>query len=219
MRAHWLLYRKLFFIGLCFALLVRFLWISVLYMPTAAMGPSIEKGDYLLGYRWAYSWTLPIRGIGQWGSRLPKRGDLVSFHFPGDEEQILVRRVVGLPGDSLEIKNGKLWVGKGKAPASNETEKAMKPQVNSSKPCGEEKLGADAPGYVVCNDPSSSFDLFKVPKGGVFVLVDDRRIKDDSRTWGIVPLELIQSRISFIIGSKEQGGFIKNRERFLKKLH
>src|SRR3569833_3142504 len=87
------------------------------YVPSASMEPTLLIGDALLASKFLYGYSaasLPIhitvptteRVLGQ----LPKRGDVVVFRWPGDTSQVWVKRVVGLPGDRVQMRNGRLWL-------------------------------------------------------------------------------------------------------------
>ncbi len=87
------------------------------YVPSGSMEPTLQIGDELLATKFPYGYSsasLPIfvtlpesqRILGA----LPHRGDVVVFRWPGDRSQIWVKRVVGLPGDRIEMKDGRLWI-------------------------------------------------------------------------------------------------------------
>src|ERR1700733_7259750 len=87
------------------------------YVPSGSMEPTLQIGDELLATKFPYGYSsasLPVfvtlpesqRFLGA----LPQRGDVVVFRWPGDRSQIWVKRVVGLPGDRIEMKDGRLWI-------------------------------------------------------------------------------------------------------------
>ncbi len=167
------------------ALFLRFFILSVMYLPTEAMEPSIQRGDFVVGWRVAYGFPLPLMKGERVNFKMPKRGDVISFRFPGDEEQLIVRRVVGLPGDSIQIVEGVLYL--------------------NGKPCSEPILSAlweeslpQGRSYWIHSSRNDNMPLVKVPKDSLFVLSDNRQFNDDSRDWGMVSVKNLESRLSFI---------------------
>src|ERR1700720_4474316 len=87
------------------------------YVPSGSMEPTLQIGDELLATKYPYGYSsasLPVfvtlpdtqRVLGA----LPRRGDIVVFRWPGDRSQIWVKRVVGLPGDRIAMRGGRLWI-------------------------------------------------------------------------------------------------------------
>jgi len=174
------------------ALFLRFFVVSILFMPTESMQPTLEKGDYVFGLRIAYGLPLPLMRGERLSPKLPARGDVVSFRFPGDEEQILIRRVVGLPGDQIEMMGGILRVNG--SPVS---------QLLEGGSARERFPGRST--YRVRTRESLAFGPFTVPADHFFVLSDLREVRDDSRDWGAVPVRNLESRLQSIWLSLEPG--------------
>ena len=87
------------------------------YVPTGSMEPTIQIGDALLGSKFSYGysrWSLPFgvggSGEGRLFGKLPKRGDVVVFRLPRDTKQTYVKRVIGLPGDRIQMVGGHLFI-------------------------------------------------------------------------------------------------------------
>lgn len=169
------------------ALFLRFFVLSVLYIPTDNMEPTLQRGDFVLGWRLVYGFPLPLMKGERLNAKNPARGDLVSFRFPGDEEQLIIRRVVALGGDKVEVLNGRLLVNGVEAPLVN----------GASGQILESAYGSDETYSIL---PSDRGDLaaMQIPDGHVFVLSDNRGRTDDSRDWGTVPVNNIESRLGFI---------------------
>ena len=117
-------------------------------VPTSSMYPTIQKDDRLIGNRLAYKKTSP------------KRGDIIIFPFPDDESQTFIKRVIGLPGETVEIKNGKVY-------------------INGEELDESAYLGSD----VITNAPAGSTGVYYVPYGSYFVLGDNRSNSQDARVW------------------------------------
>ena len=87
------------------------------YIPSGSMEPTLQIGDALLGTKFAYGysrWSLPY-GLGPASEKrlfgkLPARGDIVIFRKPGDTNTILIKRVIGLPGDVVSLTNGFVYI-------------------------------------------------------------------------------------------------------------
>lgn len=117
-------------------------------IPSASMEDTIMTGDRVIGLRFAY-----------WFSDV-KRGDIVIFKYPDDERQLFVKRVIGLPGETVEIKDGKVYID------------------GSAEPLEEEYL-KDTPRV----DLDVSNGVYEVPEGYYFMLGDNRNFSKDSRYW------------------------------------
>ncbi len=119
------------------------------YVPSGSMEPTLQIGDALLASKFAYGYStasLPIQinlpETGRVFGETPKRGDVVVFRWPGDRSQAWVKRVVGLPGDRIQMRQGQLFIndqaaqlkpdGVGQAEDDNGS---AEPPIVSSKPC------------------------------------------------------------------------------------
>ncbi len=114
-------------------------------IPSASMEPTIMTGDRLIGNRLAYL------------NSDPERGDIVIFLYPDNEKELFIKRVIGLPGDTVTVKQGKVYIN------------------NSDIPLDESA-------YVVTT-PLGDFGPFKVPEGAYFMMGDNRNNSMDSRYW------------------------------------
>jgi signal peptidase I len=114
-----------------------------------SMHPTLENGEFILVNKLAYK-------LGQ-----PDHGDIVVFKFPLDPTQDLIKRVIGLPGDSISVRNGQLSINDQAVP---ETYIAAAPDYNGD---------------------------WVVPAGDIFVLGDNRNDSSDSHSWGMLPLKNI----------------------------
>ncbi len=114
-----------------------------------SMNPTLQDGEYVLVNRLAYKFGAP------------QRGDIIVFHFPLDESQDLIKRVIGLPGDVIRVQNGMVLVN---------GEKLNEPYI------------AEAPLYA---------GEWLVPEGSLFVMGDNRNDSSDSHSWGPVTMERI----------------------------
>lgn len=120
----------------------------------SCMEPNLVTGQRLLGNKFVYRFDTP------------KRGDIVVFKYPLDPTRIFIKRVIGLPGETVEIRNGKVYIDKNKL----------------------------SEGFYVKNAVHGSFPPEKIPTGSVFVLGDNRDQSNDSRYWGDLPLSNIEAK-------------------------
>ena len=189
------------------ALFLRFFVVSVLYIPSDNMEMGLRKGDFIIGWKLSYGLPLPLQG-GRLNPKPPQRGDVVALRFPGDEEQILVRRIVGLPGDSLRIQEGRIEINGESAVYEEEYESLFE-----SWP--KEQLR-----YELKKPLLGDMEALQIPEGHFFVLADHRKRTDDSRSWGLVPFKNIESRMKFIwLSVGPEGGDLKVRwDRLFKRI-
>lgn len=187
-------------VAIVVALFLRFFVISAYKIPTGSMVPTLKVGDFIFAYKLPYGVPVPFSGGERWGQALPKRGDVVVFRYPGNQNVNYVKRVVGLPGDQVAIKNKKLFI--------NEKESgyvALPDETIEDLPGHEyysafrETIGEST--HLVIRNRSDEADFFGpvvVPPGQIFVLGDNRDSSDDSRYWGSVPLTHLEGRVVMI---------------------
>lgn len=188
-------------VAVILALFLRFFVISAYKIPTSSMVPTLKTGDFIFAYKLTYGVPVPFTDGTRWGSRLPDRGDVVVFRFPGNPKINYVKRVIGLPGDKISIKNKKLLV--------NEVEAQYQPlerQIISDLPgqeyysAFEEKIGTSH-SHTIINRDSDETEFFGpvvVPEGHIFVLGDNRDSSEDSRYWGSVPVKNLEGQVVVI---------------------
>lgn len=122
----------------------------------SCMEPNLYTGERLLGNKFVYRFEAP------------SRGDIVVFRFPPDPRKIFIKRIVALPGETVEIRSGKVYL---------DGDILDEPYLR--------------------NLAHGDFPPQKVPKGRVFVLGDNRDASNDSRFWGDLPIKNIQAKAWF----------------------
>ena len=163
-------------IAVLLALFIRTFVVQAFKIPSGSMEPTLLIGDHILVNKFIYGVKIPfIRSTVIPISR-PERGDVVVFIYPVDKSKDFIKRVIGLPGDKIEIRDKKIY-------------------VNGS--LYEDKHGFYADRRAVRANPDHP-DQFTVPKGHIFVMGDNRDHSYDSRFWGYVPIETIKGK-AFII--------------------
>jgi signal peptidase I len=189
------------------------------YVPSGSMEPTIAIGDALIATKFTYgysSYSLPFNLVppstGRLFGSLPARGDVVVFRLPRDPGVNYVKRVIGLPGDRIQMKDGRLWIDGRELPLrAAGTGKVEDETGNStSVPRYIETLpgGRDHPIYKWTW--AGEFDntgVYVVPKGDLFMMGDNRDDSLDSRVAardggvGYVPMGNLVGRAEFVIGS------------------
>jgi signal peptidase I len=203
---------------LSFPLLFRALLFQPFNIPSGSMIPTFLVGDYFFVSKYAYGYsryTWPFESApfpGRiWGSE-PARGDVVAFLLPKDHSTVYIKRVVGLPGDRIQMKQGLLYINGD--PVARE---------RLADFVGEAPCGTDAPASTkrwretlasgvsyetldcVDNGYYDNTNVYTVPAGHFFVLGDNRDNSNDSRagsSFGYVPLENIIGRAAMIFYSR-----------------
>jgi signal peptidase I len=180
-------------VALVVATLIRLFLLEAYRIPSASMEPTLEPGDTIFVSKSAFGLRLPGQDAPFWGGRAPKRGEVVIFSPPGDAQRDYVKRVVGLPGDTVQVRNGQLWLN-----GKNLT----RPGAAGHALCGSEALPGGA-SYEVCWEPPLMPDLSRVivPPGQVFMLGDQRTRSDDLTKragTGLVPIRAITARALWV---------------------
>ena len=191
-------YARSFFPILLIVLIIRSFIIQPFRVPTGSLEPTVAPGDFILVNQFAYGLRFPAFGWKFLPIGKPKRGEIAVFHWPVDPHKDFVKRVIGLPGDSISYVNKILYINGKKAP-----QKFLRYTTDSNSVHGpswtvkvmqEDLLGVKHNIYVCAANatqcPISNVQNFHdvvVPKGEYFMMGDNRDDSDDSRYWGFVP--------------------------------
>ena len=175
------------------------------WVPTGSMNPTILEGDLIFVNKMAYDLRIPLtmHRLAKWSD--PERGDIVICFSPEDGIR-LVKRVIGLPGDTIQMKNNTVFLNG--EPVDYTKIGGDYTKILSSKlrvKCVLEIEDLDGVTHTVMSIPSikamRSFRQVKVPQGSYFVMGDNRDSSRDSRYFGFVERESIVGKATGVIGS------------------
>ena len=192
------------------------------YIPSGSMEPTLLIGDALLASKYPYGYgtsSLPIQinlpETGRVFGGTPKRGDVVVFRWPGDRSQAWVKRVVGLPGDRIQMRQGQLFI--------NNRAAALKPDGTGQSE--DDAGGGPAQRFIETLPDGVTHAIFKmrdngrldntpeviVPPDRLLVLGDNRDNSADSRVAvrdggvGLLPMDNLVGRADAVVGSWDFG--------------
>lgn len=168
--------------------LVRATSFDVFLVPSGSMQPSLAPGDRVLVSKLSYRVTAPFSSLG-WLQSVPSRGDVVVFRLPSDEAQFYIKRIIGLSGDTVQLKGGRLYLNDEPIGRSR-TDDFLLPS--------EGDRSVSVPSYLEALSGSRSYriveaygdhgaldttELYHVPAGQYFVMGDNRDNSVDSRVF------------------------------------
>jgi signal peptidase I len=189
------------------------------YVPSGSMEPTLEIGDELIVSKYAYGYSrysLPIdpglSSAHRFLERLPHYGEVVVFRLPRDTHQVYVKRVIGLPGDRVEMRKGRLLINgemqKLRADGSGTVESENGARAPTRRFVETLPNGVEHPIFkLTMRGPLDDTGEFVVPEGQIFVMGDNRDDSLDSRVAaadggvGFVPLENLIGRAEVVVGS------------------
>jgi signal peptidase I len=177
-------------IAVVLALFVRTWVVQAFKIPTGSMENNLLIGDHLLVNKFVFGPTPLAIGRTLLPVRNPRRGDIVVFKFPDQPDRDFIKRVIGLPGETIELRNKKVYVD-GRA--------LDEPYVHFLTPpstAGQE---------VTSLDVRERYGPVTVPPDQYFVMGDNRDNSEDSRYWGFLPRSYIKGKALVIYWSYEAG--------------
>jgi signal peptidase I len=193
-------------IAVILALFVRTWVVQAFKIPTGSMENNLLIGDHLLVNKFIFGPTplaigravLPVRAI--------RRGDIIVFKYPDEPDRDFIKRVIGLPGETIELKNKKVYV---------DGKPLDEPYVHFLTPPSSEDQ------EVTSYDVRENFAPKTVPADQYFVMGDNRDNSQDSRYWGFLPRGYVKGKALVIYWSYESGredymdeGLVASLKRF-----
>jgi signal peptidase I len=203
--------------ALLLALVIRTLLFQPFSIPSGSMRPTLLEGDYLFVTKWAYGYSKhslpfspPLFEGRIWGSE-PERGDVVVFKFPPDPSLDYIKRVIGMPGDTVQMRDGQLFLN-GEAVQRELVDELDNPDITEmARPVEvwRETLPNGVSYDTLDLSPNSIGDNtreFQVPEGHYFMMGDNRDNSTDSRfSVGYVPADHLVGRANIIFFSMSGG--------------
>jgi len=184
-------YLESIIVAVILALFIRTFAVQAFKIPTGSMKENLLIGDHLLVNKLVYSPSFGPLEDRIMGKRPIRRGDVVVFKFPEDPTRDFIKRVIGLPGETVEIRNKQVFVD-GKPIAE--------PYVHFI----EQPLRPDDPEYGLRSDSiRDNWGPQTVPAGQLLVLGDNRDNSRDSRFWGFLPEDQVKGRALLVYWSYE----------------
>jgi signal peptidase I len=198
--------------ALLIALVIRTFLFQPFNIPSASMEGTLLIGDYLFVEKFAYGYSkysFPF-GLGPFNGRIfgsaPTRGDVVVFKYPRDTSTDFIKRVIGLPGDRIQMINDRLYINDKVVPRTRVQDYIEDvdgityhvPQYRETLPNGKSYLTLDR----FTDGPADNTDVYTVPAGHYFMMGDNRDNSDDSRgSVGFVPAENLVGKAEILFFS------------------
>ncbi|MCD6423622.1 MAG: signal peptidase I [Elusimicrobia bacterium] len=171
--------------------IIMYFLLQAFKIPSGSMEDTLLIGDHLFAVKFIYGWKIPFTKKTYLKFSTPKRGDIVIFKFPINPKKDFVKRCIGLPGETVEIKNKKVYI--------------------NGKPLKEP--------YVVFKEgnilprelsPRDNWGPVKIPENNFFVMGDNRDRSQDSRFWGFLERHYLRGKAFFIYWPPKRIRLIKH---------
>jgi signal peptidase I len=211
---------KTVLVALAIALVLRVIFFQPFTIPSASMEPNLYEGDYIVVSKYAYGWSRhsipfsPPLFHGRVFERAPKRGDIVVFKLPRDTKIDYIKRVIGLPGDRIQVRGGVVYINGERVPR---VQTATVHEVGDFAERDVARFRETLPEgrTIMVNDygtgePLDDTTVMVVPEGHYFMMGDNRDNSMDSRLdastgVGFVPAEDLVGKAEIILLSWKKG--------------
>mgnify|MGYP000327281814 CR=1 FL=1 len=175
-------------VAVILALFIRTFVVQAFKIPSGSMKDTLLIGDHILVNKFIYGVKAPFLHKTMIPIKDPQRGDIIVFEFPEDPSKDFIKRVIGLPGDVVEIRNKKLVV--------------------NGKPIKDgHSVHKDPKIFPARMQPRDNLGPITVPEGKLFVMGDNRDFSYDSRFWGFVDLLAVKGKAFIIYWSWDKDNF------------
>lgn len=175
-------------IAIILALFIRTFIVQAFKIPSGSMIPTLLIGDHILVSKFIYGVKLPFVNTTIIPGADPEYYDIVVFKCPKDPQKDYIKRVIGLPGDMVEIKNKVVY-------------------INGEKQEDPHAFFSDTRGSPLMNRPRDNYGPVKVPNDSIFVLGDNRDHSYDSRFWGFVEKKALKGKAFIVYFSWDTSDF------------
>lgn len=203
----WKDYAESILVAVFLAFIVRTFIFTGYKVPTSSMSPTLVAGDFIFSNRMPYGIKLPFTE-NKIFRKSPGRGEVVVFTYADQPRVQYVKRVIGLPGDKIEIKEGRLEVN-GEPYKYEEinpnldtetfTDEIKSPEFGDFFEIKKEK-GPNSEWFLTLQKgfDKTNYGPIVVPPNELFLLGDNRDSSDDSRYWGTVPINRVEGRVVLV---------------------
>jgi signal peptidase I len=174
-------------IAVVLALFIRTFIVQAFKIPSGSMQPTLLIGDHILVSKFLYGVGIPFTDMKLLDIKKPARGDVIVFVYPEDESKDYIKRVIGLPGDTIKIIDKQIFL--------------------NGSPYHDSFGVYDDPRILARGQFNSTRDNFgpaTVPPGALFVMGDNRDHSSDSRFWGFVSIKKVRGKAFIIYWSWEK---------------
>ena len=186
-------YTEAILIALLLALFIRTFFVQAFKIPSGSMEETLLIGDHILVSKFAYGThvpnEIPFLNIKLFDDiiffpKQPERGDIIVFKYPKDEKRDFIKRVIGIPGDLLEVRHQKVFIN-GKSYKDHHARHTESPSDSSLV-------------------PRDDFGPVLVPDNHLFMMGDNRENSQDSRYWGFLDINKVRGKALMIYWSWNQ---------------
>ncbi|MDE2580887.1 MAG: signal peptidase I [Rhodospirillales bacterium] len=198
------------------AVFIRTFLFEPFNIPSGSMIPTLLVGDYLFVEKYSYGYSRysfpfsPDLFNGRIFGSVPHRGDVMVFRYPPDPSIDYIKRVIGLPGDKVQVQNGQLFVNGKEVPRRADgtyvddesgISMVLRQYKESLPPSGTGKPVVHAILKATDAGDANNTGVYTVPPGELFVMGDNRDNSADSRFWGFVPMQNLVGKAELIFFS------------------
>jgi signal peptidase I len=178
-------------VAIILALFIRTFVVQAFKIPTGSMETNLLIGDHLLVNKLVYAPAASSLEQAMLARKPIERGHVVVFKFPEEPTRDFIKRVIGLPGETVEIRSKQVYI---------DGQPIDEPYVHFLDP----PISRDHPEYGLRGEARrDDFGPEKVPEGHLFVLGDNRDNSRDSRFWGLLPIDQVKGRALLVYWSYE----------------
>jgi signal peptidase I len=175
-------------VAILLALFIRAFIIQAFKIPSGSMKQTLLIGDHILVNKFIYGIKIPFSETTIIPIAEPKRGDIIVFKFPEDPSKDFIKRVIGVAGDVIEIRNKKVY-------------------INHTLLNHDHGIHTDPHIFPASVQPRDNFGQVVVPEHSLFVMGDNRDQSYDSRFWGFVDLKAVKGKALIIYWSWDRENF------------
>jgi signal peptidase I len=176
------------FIAIIIALFIRTFVVQAFKIPSGSMKPTLQIGDHILVNKFIYGVKIPYLNTVLLPVKKPQRGDIVVFKYPLDPKKDFIKRVIGLPGDVVEIREKTIY-------------------INGQRLNHDVGVFSDPRTIAGTIRPRDYLGPITVPRDALFTMGDNRDESFDSRFWGFVPLRDVNGKAFIIYWSWDSDDF------------